>query len=300
MLKGVSAMSRPPKNVPLSRPAPIPKREYHVARRTGSSCRRRWYRKFLLLLLGLALFCAGFVLGSARAAEEENAARNIHMEEPAIGTTDDLLQPSSEEQQPSGGCLPEGETWELRLVNAAHVLPEDFQVPELTELYGGHAVDSRVYPALQRMMDDGRAEGLEPMICSSYCTRDKQEELFQNKMDSLLTQGYSREDAGDEAARWVARPGTSEHETGLAVDIVDTGYQLLDQRQETTPVQQWLMDNCAAYGFILRYPTDKSDLTGIGYEPWHYRYVGEEAARTIMEQGLCLEEYLDRWAGEMR
>lgn len=131
MLKGVSAMSRPPKNVPLSRPAPIPKREYHVARRTGSSCRRRWYRKFLLLLLGLALFCAGFVLGSARAAEEENAARNIHMEEPAIGTTDDLLQPSSEEQQPSGGCLPEGETWELRLVNAAHVLPEDFQVPEL-------------------------------------------------------------------------------------------------------------------------------------------------------------------------
>ena len=87
---------------------------------------------------------------------------------------------------------------------------------------------------------------------------------------------------------------------GLAVDIVDTGYQLLDQRQETTPVQQWLMDNCAAYGFILRYPTDKSDLTGIGYEPWHYRYVGEEAARTIMEQGLCLEEYLDRWAGEMR
>ena len=89
----------------------------------------------------------------------------------------------------------------------------------------------------------------------------------------------------------MVRPGTSEHETGLAVDIVDKSYQILDRKQEQTPVQQWLMDHCAAYGFILRYPTDKSALTGIGYEPWHYRYVGREAAAAIMEQGICLEEY---------
>ncbi len=93
-------------------------------------------------------------------------------------------------------------------------------------------------------------------------------------------------------AAWVARPGTSEHETGLAVDIVDTSYQPLDEAQEDTAVQRWLMAHCAEYGFILRYPTEKSALTGVNYEPWHYRYVGEEAAREIMERDLCLEEYL--------
>ena len=100
--------------------------------------------------------------------------------------------------------------------------------------------------------------------------------------------------AEQEAARWVARPGASEHQAGLAVDIVDISYQLLDEAQEDTPVQQWLMAHCADYGFILRYPTDKSALTGVAYEPWHYRYVGAEAARAIMDGGLCLEEYLSQ------
>ena len=90
----------------------------------------------------------------------------------------------------------------------------------------------------------------------------------------------------------MARPGASEHQTGLAVDIVDINYQLLDEGQEDTAVQIWLMAHCAEYGFILRYPTDKSELTGVSYEPWHYRYVGTEAARAIMGGGLCLEEYL--------
>ena len=92
----------------------------------------------------------------------------------------------------------------------------------------------------------------------------------------------------------VALPGTSEHQTGLALDIVDAGYQELDEAQENTPVQQWLMRNSWRYGFILRYPTGKSNITGIIYEPWHYRYVGRDAARAIYESGLCLEEYLER------
>ena len=189
----------------------------------------------------------------------------------------------------------EEDAWQQRLVSAAHPLPEDFEVPELTKLKGGHAIDSRVYPALQQMMDDCRAAGLNPVICSSYRTHDKQEELFRKKVNTLRKQGYSQEEAETEAARWVARPGTSEHETGLAVDIVDKSYQLLDEKQEQTPVQQWLMAHCAEYGFILRYSVEKSDLTGIGYEPWHYRYVGVEAAKAITEQGLCLEEY---WMGQ--
>ena len=143
------------------------------------------------------------------------------------------------------------------------------------------------------MMDAARAAGYEPLICSSYRTWDKQAELFQKKAQSYLDQGYTQAEAEDQVSFWVARPGTSEHQTGLAVDIVDQNYQLLDEKQENTPVQQWLMAHCTEYGFILRYPTGKSKITGIGYEPWYYRYVGSDAAREITDQGLCLEEYLD-------
>ena len=130
------------------------------------------------------------------------------------------------------------------------------------------------------------------MICSSCRTEDTQERLFAAEVENWLARGYIQAEAEEQAAQWVARPGTSEHQTGLAVDIVDLSYQLLDEGQENTPVQKWLMAHCAEYGFILRYPTDKAALTGVGYEPWHYRYVGEAAARAIMDGGLCLEEYL--------
>ena len=90
----------------------------------------------------------------------------------------------------------------------------------------------------------------------------------------------------------MAVPGTSEHQTGLALDIVSAGYQLLDEAQEDTAEQKWLMEHCWEYGFILRFPEDKTEITGIGYEPWHYRYVGRETAEAIHKSGLCLEEYL--------
>lgn len=250
-----------------------------------SGRRRAHGRPVLLpLVLGLLLLGGGFRLGAFRAAELP--MEELEAASPAAERGTPLVPLDPAEQAPS-----EDTAWELLVVSGANPLPEGFTVPELTELKGGHAVDSRMYPALQQMMDDCRAAGLEPWICSSYRTREKQEELFQNKVERLLDLGYSEEAAQEEAVRWVARPGTSEHETGLAVDIVDKSYQILDRKQEQTPVQQWLMDHCAAYGFILRYPTDKSALTGIGYEPWHYRYVGREAAAAIMEQGICLEEY---------
>lgn len=263
---------------------------------------RRRRRRVLLfpLLLGLMLFLGGFMLGAARAVveEQEEPAVEALTRSPASAVEAQPLEPAEvPEEVPAE--MPEAaveeDAWQLRLVSAAHPLPEDFEVPELTKLKGGHAIDSRVYPALQQMMDDCRAAGLNPVICSSYRTHDKQEGLFRKKVNTLRKQGYSQEEAETEAARWVARPGTSEHETGLAVDIVDKSYQLLDEKQEQTPVQQWLMAHCAEYGFILRYSVEKSDLTGIGYEPWHYRYVGVEAAKAITEQGLCLEEY---WMGQ--
>ena len=88
----------------------------------------------------------------------------------------------------------------------------------------------------------------------------------------------------------MAVPGTSEHQLGLAVDIVDVNQQVLEEEQEDTPTQQWLLANSWKYGFILRYPENKSSITGITYEPWHYRYVGRQAAQEIYSQGICLEE----------
>ena len=297
---------------------PLPDREYYAAaptqwdvptiskpRRPAPSRARRKPRRsplpLLALLLGLALFTGGFLLGRAEAAETKAAQAAAGAGAASGGPVRILAVPgavrSEKEGVPAsgkeGGTSVSEDDWNLILVNRDHPLPEDFQVPEFTQLINGHAIDKRAYPALQRMMDDCRAEGLEPTICSSYRSWEKQEELFQRKVQSCLPQAGSLEEAEEQAAVWVARPGTSEHQAGLAVDIVDKSYQLLDERQEDTAVQKWLMEHCAEYGYILRYPTEKSALTGVGYEPWHYRYVGEEAAREIMSRGLCLEEYLE-------
>lgn len=175
----------------------------------------------------------------------------------------------------------------------SHTLPADWTV-DLVELRNDQSIDRRAYDGLQKMMDDARAEGLDPLICSSYRTNETQERLYTNKKNSYLEQGYSEDDATALAATWVAYPGTSEHQLGLTVDICSIGNQELDSSQEDTATQQWLMANCYKYGFILRYPADKSDITEISYEPWHYRYVGVEAATEMYQKHLCLEEYLEQ------
>ncbi len=192
----------------------------------------------------------------------------------------------------SGCGRTESAGWELILVNSENPLESDFSV-ELTQLINGQAIDKRVYPDLQDMMDDARDCGLDPLICSSYRSEKLQTELYEAQVDKCISEGYSVADAAAEAAKWVAIPGTSEHQTGLALDIVSSGYQVLDGGQENTAEQKWLMENSWKYGFVLRYPDGKSQITGINYEPWHYRYVGKTAAREIFEQGICLEEYLN-------
>ncbi len=196
---------------------------------------------------------------------------------------------------PSSGKVVTAEDWQLTLVNPWTALPKDYDIT-LTVLTNGLSVDSRCYPDLQRMMDACREAGLSPVICSAYRSWEKQEELFRNKVDRLIAQGYGQAAAEEEAGRAVAVPGTSEHQLGLALDIVDVNNQVLDSSQEDTAVQKWLIEHSWEYGFILRYPNDKSEVTGIIYEPWHYRYVGREAAAEIHALGVCLEEYLETLA----
>jgi len=186
--------------------------------------------------------------------------------------------------------------WRLLLVNPWNHLPEDFSV-ELRRLSNGLQVDQRAYDDLAAMLGDCRAAGLRPLVCSAYRSQATQTRLHNNKITRLLAAGWPRETVSQEAGRWVAVPGTSEHQTGLALDIVSSGYQLLNAKQAKTAEQKWLMEHCWEYGFILRYPEDKTEITGIGYEPWHYRYVGRAAALAIRDSGLCLEEYLEALKG---
>ncbi|MFR8583212.1 MAG: M15 family metallopeptidase [Thomasclavelia ramosa] len=179
----------------------------------------------------------------------------------------------------------------LTLVNFENTIPKDWKV-DLVQLNNGQSVDRRIYDDLIAMLQAAKSEGLNPLICSSYRTNEKQEQLYQNKVSEYLSQGYSKVEASDKAAFWVARPGTSEHQLGLAVDIVSIKNQRLDRSQENTVEQRWLIQNSWKYGFVLRYPTNKNSITGVGYEPWHYRYVGKEHAKKINELGVCLEEYV--------
>ena len=224
-------------------------------------------------------------------------------------TTDDLSAIAAEETDFTDPTAPPEDSispaaaalelpWNLILVNKDHPLPDNFSVPSRTTLSNGHSIDSRVYPYLEQMLSDARAAGGKPYILSSFRTLATQKRLFQNRIRRFQNDGYSRAAAEDAAGHWVAIPNTSEHQLGLALDIVDQAFQSLTSRQASTVTQQWLMEHCAEYGFVLRFPSSKIEITGIGYEPWHYRYVGVEAAREMTERGLCLEEYIALLTGE--
>lgn len=187
--------------------------------------------------------------------------------------------------------------WQLRLVNAAKPLPDDFE-PETSNIagYEHRPFDMRAADWLEKMLHDAEQDGCKLYLVSGYRSIGRQRALFQIKTEELMQQGLSAQQAEQEAARWVARPGTSEHNLGLAADIVSadwyTTHNDLTEDFEQTPAFAWLKANCAEYGFILRYPKEKEAVTGISYEPWHYRYVGQEAAKQIMLTGITLEEYL--------
>lgn len=182
----------------------------------------------------------------------------------------------------------EDDNWQLMLINADNPLPDNFSV-ELTSLANGHKIDSRVYPYLQKMFDDARSQGIFPTISSSYRTSEEQQAELDQKTEEFINQGYAPDEAYEIAKTWAALPGTSEHQAGLAVDITSLDAAL----QPTDTVWKWLSENSYKYGFIRRYPPDKSDITGVSNEPWHFRYVGQSAAEEIYKRGLCLEEYIE-------
>ena len=225
--------------------------------------------------------------------ENNEDLSNANIEELYNTVEEEAIETISEEEPIKKKDIDSNTTdWELLLVNKKNRIPDGYTV-ELENVEKTHKVDKRIAEALNQMLSDARKEGLSPIICSSYRTNERQKYLFERKIKQYKNSGYSTNEAQELASYWVAIPGTGEHETGLAVDIVSKEYQILDEKQENTEVQKWLMENSYKYGFTLRYPTDKKDITMINYEPWHYRYVGIENATYMKEHNLCLEEYID-------
>lgn len=178
------------------------------------------------------------------------------------------------------------DSWALLLVNRDHPLPEDYAMETVT-LNNGQQIDARIFPALQSMFDDMREDGIYPVVASGFRTAEEQQRIMDEKIAAYQAEGYSESEAHEKAGDWVAPVGTSEHQTGLAVDINADGVHSTGQ-----DVYDWLLRHAAEYGFIKRYTADKQDITGFSDEPWHYRYVGQEAAKEIARQKICLEEYL--------
>ena len=176
------------------------------------------------------------------------------------------------------------------LVNPWNYLPEDYD-PQLVK-FRGFEIAEECAEALDQMLNDCKKAGNVPAICSAYRAHSDQVFLYDRKVSRVMAEGYTLEEALVLAAKEVAVPGTSEHQLGLAVDIVDDSYWVLDEHQAETEAQQWLMEHCWEYGFILRYPVGSTEITGIIYEPWHYRYVGVEMAMELRDLGITLEEYL--------
>lgn len=173
--------------------------------------------------------------------------------------------------------------WNLMLVNNKSAIPENYE-PKLVEVSDGEKVDERIYEPLMEMLEAAKEANLNqlPIVVSGYRTQKKQQKIFDKKIAEFRKKGHSKSESEELAKQWVAIPGYSEHQIGLAVDINGATYDLYF----------WLQENSYKYGFIFRYPGDKTDITGVSEEVWHYRYVGVKAATEMYERGICLEEYL--------
>jgi len=194
------------------------------------------------------------------------------------------------EQQEELVINPE-EMWCLILTNAEYPVPEDYTVT-LRDVPGtDQKVDERIYEPLINMLEAMKAEGLSPVVCSGYRTLDKQEKLFNRKVSAYVKKGRSKEESYTLARQTLSIPGSGEHCLGLAVDFYTRSYHQLERAFEKTPEGKWLREHAQDYGFTLRYDEGKEEITGIGYEPWHFRYVGVDVARYLKEHNLSLEEF---------
>ena len=244
-----------------------------------------WKVPGILILLAILALEVGWLAGHPR---ETAAQPSPDAPMPDIASPSPTAEPTP---TPEPVPVPEHD-WQIAIASAAHPLEGEYEI-ETVAVGNGYLFDARAADALNAMLDAAQKDGMGLYICSAWRSRATQEQLYENRVYRFQLEGYGREEAEEKAAAVVARPGTSEHELGLTIDFLTSGYSVLDSGFAEQPEYAWLREHCAEYGFIERYPNGKGDITGIIWEPWHYRYVGVEVAEYIMSNGLCLEEYLE-------
>lgn len=243
---------------------------------------------FMFVCILISVFCIGILKNRENKADTDIKSFISSIEREADEAENRPEDLDNESEDPDNEPEDYGGDWYLILVNRWNPLPDNTDI-ETVELSNGERVDKRIYPYLQEMFDDAREEGIFPIVRSGFRTRQEQEDIYYDRFKGYQKQGLSEEEARTETELWVAVPGTSEHELGLAVDINADKIN-----SDGAEVYTWLKDHAHLYGFINRYPSDKTEITGVANEPWHYRYVGAEVAAEIYEKGICLEEYLGR------
>ncbi len=255
-------------------------------RRSQKRRRKRFPWGDIVATLLVAAICAYVFLSfGEKTPDEETPVRGTPSPTTTQAQDNALADLLAENTQPAASDT----DWNLVLVNYENAIPENYEI-NLVEVAGGEKVDERIYDPLMEMLEaakEGNWDQL-PMVVSGYRTQAKQQKLFHDKVAKYQNEGHSKSEAEELAKQWVAVPGYSEHQIGLAVDINGATYDLYF----------WLQENSYKYGFIFRYPGYKTELTGVAEEVWHYRYVGVEAATEMYEKGLCLEEYLAERQGE--
>lgn len=205
-------------------------------------------------------------------------------------TPERLTHPSEDDEEEN--VTFSAEDWRLVLINKQHPIPEDYSFT-LGTITGSMQCDERIIDDLLNMLQAAKEDNVDLMICSPYRDMERQVMLFERKIKRYIDRGMSYMEAYQLSSQAVTVPGASEHQIGLALDIVCGSYTALDEGFGDTEAGKWLAENSCDYGFILRYPKDKEYITGIEYEPWHFRYVGVEAATVIMRDGITLEEFLE-------
>ncbi len=250
-----------------------------------------------LCVMGIFALILGCFLGGCvgRATEEKNSERKVaeavaeieKKDKKALDAVQKQLYDLKEKYSDHTTELP----WNMVLVNYEHPMQKGY-VPQLTELEPGYRVDTRIVDEAREMLEDAKKAGLHVIVCSAFRSVERQKDLFDESMKDRIKKGMGYWEAYCDTAQSVAEPGESEHALGLALDLISNQYTELGEGQENTAEAKWLAENCYKYGFILRYPPEKTSITGITYEPWHYRYVGKEDAKKIHDLGITLEEYI--------
>ncbi|MCI5738622.1 MAG: M15 family metallopeptidase [Ruminococcus sp.] len=268
--------------------------------------KKQWMAKgilALLLLFILAGLAVGFAVTEKRKPAEPttNAVSEVETEpqteppteaqtaapEPTTAKAPPVSLPQSADGNPVT-VSPDGDNWELTLVNLQYRLPEDYK-PTLQAAVEGSSVqlDARVAPFYAEMYAAAKADGCTLTPYSGYRTYARQQENFDRKVAYYVSQGLSEAEATAQTQTRILPAGASEHNMGFAMDIVSASADFISTKEFS-----WLSAHAHEYGFILRYPENKTEITGVMYEPWHWRFVGKEAAAEMQKSGQCLEEYL--------